>query len=193
MEEQKLTEQESILLITEMISRTKRRKLDNGNIMLLWGYLSVAVATLVWVLLACTHNAVWNWLWCLIWIVGGTFTPIMARKQRREEGASTYVDNISNGLWSMIGFMAIISTFICLAFFFFGGKCSWSTMIVFALWGVGFAEAVQGIVSGLTVLAAIAGNVPLYIDWVMPLFIVSFICMMIIPGHIINAKARKAK
>ena len=45
MEEQKLTEQESILLITEMISRTKRRKLDNGNIMLLWGYLSVAVAT----------------------------------------------------------------------------------------------------------------------------------------------------
>lgn len=50
MEEQKLTEQESILLITEMISRTKRRKLDNGNIMLLWGYLSVAVATLVWVL-----------------------------------------------------------------------------------------------------------------------------------------------
>lgn len=58
MEEQKLTEQESILLITEMISRTKRRKLGNGNIMLLWGYLSVAVATLVWVLLACTHNAV---------------------------------------------------------------------------------------------------------------------------------------
>ena len=50
MEEQKLTEQESMLLITEMISRTKRRKLDNGNIMLLWGYLSVAVATLVWVL-----------------------------------------------------------------------------------------------------------------------------------------------
>ena len=73
MEEQKLTEQESILLITEMISRTKRRKLDNGNIMLLWGYLSVAVATLVWVLLACTHNAVWNWLWCLIWIVGHVY------------------------------------------------------------------------------------------------------------------------
>ena len=209
MEEKRITEVESLEIITGMIERSKTRlSIGNGNIMLLWGYLSVAVAALVWTLIACTHNSAWNWLWFLIWIIGGIATPVMARKQRAAEGVKTYVDTISNGIWSMIGYMAIASTFICLAFLLFGGKDSWSSMFVFALLGVGFAESIQGVVikekslvaggcigvlAGLIVLAAIAGKVDLYMNWVMPLFIVAFICMMIIPGHILNAKARKER
>ena len=50
--------------------------LGDGNIMLLWGYLTVAVSVTIWILLAGTHNPVWNWLWFLIWVIGGAVTPV---------------------------------------------------------------------------------------------------------------------
>lgn len=50
MEDKKLTGIESIELITSMINRTKERYIGSGNIMLLWGYLVVAVTVLVWVM-----------------------------------------------------------------------------------------------------------------------------------------------
>lgn len=206
MEEKKITEAQSLEIITEMIARSNvRRQLGNGNIMLLWGYLTVVVSILVWTLVVITHNASWNWLWFLIWVIGGTVTPIMARKQRVEQGSKTYADTISNGIWSAVGYMAIVLTFTCLAFLLFGGKDSWSAMFVFALLGVGFAETISGIVikekslivgggvgtlAGIIMLAAIAGKVVLYVNWVLPLFIVAFICMMIIPGHILNDKSK---
>lgn len=58
-----MTEKESLALITEMISRTKERYIGDGNIMLMWGYLTVCVSVLVWVMIALTHNPVWNYLW----------------------------------------------------------------------------------------------------------------------------------
>lgn len=63
-----------------MISRTKDRLVKgSGNILLMWGYLIVAVTALIWVLLVTTHNAAYNWFWFLIWIIGGIATPIMAK------------------------------------------------------------------------------------------------------------------
>ena len=51
MEEKRMTESESLALITEMISRTKERYIGDGNIMLMWGYLTVIVTALVWIML----------------------------------------------------------------------------------------------------------------------------------------------
>lgn len=48
MEEKRLTENESIEIITSMINRTKDRYIGSGNIMLMWGYLVVAVTIFVW-------------------------------------------------------------------------------------------------------------------------------------------------
>lgn len=62
MEDKKLTEQESLELITTMIRRTRERYIGDGNIMLMWGYLSVAVAALVWIMLAVTGHQAWNYL-----------------------------------------------------------------------------------------------------------------------------------
>ena len=84
MEDRKISQAESLAIITEMIDRTKSHShLCNGSILLLWGYLSVAVALAVAILLWLTngHPAA-NWLWFLIWIVGGTFSPVLARRHR---------------------------------------------------------------------------------------------------------------
>ena len=207
MEEKKLTEKESLELISAMIARTKERyMLGDGNIMLLWGYLTVAVSVTIWILLAVTHNPVWNWLWFLIWVIGGTVTPVMARRKQQKFGVRTYSDKLSSRIWSAVGYSAIASTFFCLGFMLFKGIDAWPMMFAFALVIVPFAEIVQGVVldekalmtggalgllAGIFTLCCIAGRVPLYVIWFMPVFIAAFTCMMIIPGHILNHKARR--
>lgn len=205
MEERKLTEKESLDVITSMIARTKERYIGNGNIMLLWGYLTVAVTALVWIMLLLTRHPAWNWLWFLIWIVGGTLTPIMARKQQKKAGVKSYSDRISSRIWSVVGWSAIFSTFCCLGFLLFKGADTWSMMFAFALIIVPFAEIAQGIIVnekslvagggiglaiGIFTICCIAGRIPLRVDWFMPLFMLAFASMMIVPGHILNHKAK---
>lgn len=207
MEEKKLTEKESLELISAMIAPTKERyMLGDGNIMLLWGYLTVVVSVAIWILLAVTHNPVWNWLWFLIWIIGGIVTPVMARRKQQKFGVRTYSDKLSSRIWSAVGYSAIASTFFCLGFMLFKGIDAWPMMFAFALVIVPFAEIVQGVVldekalmtggalgvlAGIFTLCCIAGRVPLGADWFMPVFIAAFACMMIIPGHILNHKASR--
>ena len=206
MEDKKITEKESLEVITSMIARTKQRYIGDGRILLMWGYLTVGLSALIWVLIASTHNPVWNWLWFLLWIIGGTLTPIMDKKMQREKGVKNYSDIVTSRIWSTVGYSAIAATFICLAFLLAGGKDAWSMMFAIALIIVPFAEIASGIVvkekcliiggatglcAGLFTLACIAGHVALYTSWFMPLFIFSFVAMMIVPGHILNHKARK--
>lgn len=85
MEEKKISEQESIELITAMINRTKERyNIGDGNIMLMWGILTVLTAAAVWLLLVFTQNQLWNWLWFAIPVAGGIVTPFMSKRKQRE-------------------------------------------------------------------------------------------------------------
>lgn len=205
MEEKKLTEQESISIIAEMISRTKERYIGDGNIMLMWGWLTIAVTGLVWLLISKTQNPFWNFLWFLIPIVGCIATPVMARKSEKKRGVKTYSDKISSQIWLAVGIVAIAITIICVVFNFCG-ILVWDLFLVYALMIVPFAEIVQGlivkekslvvggafgIIIGLITTACLLGNMPLYAYWFMPMFMLSFACMMLIPGYIINFKARR--
>lgn len=206
MEERKLTEKESLEIITSMITRTRERYIGDGRIMLMWGYLTVVITAIIWTLIGVTHNPVWNWLWFLLWIIGGTLTPIMDKKMQHEKGFKNYSDIVTSRIWSTVGFSAIVATAICLAFLLVGGIDAWSMMFAIALVIVPFAEIASGIVvkektliiggaiglsAGLFTMACIAGHVALYASWFMPLFIIVWVVMMIIPGHIINYKAKK--
>lgn len=207
MEERKITEAESVEIITSMISRTKDRLVKgSGNILLMWGYVIVTVAALIWVLLVTTKNPAVNWLWFLIWIIGGIATPVMAKRKRMETGAISYTDRLTSNMWSVVGFTAIASTFLCLGFLFVGGKDSWSMMFAFALIIVPMAEIMQGLVIkekslvaggsiglviGLFTMCCISAHIALVATWFMPLFIIAFAAMMIVPGHILNSKAKR--
>lgn len=206
MEKQKLSEKESLEVITSMISRTKDRlHIGDGNILMLWGYLTIGVASLIWALLLITQHPAVNWLWFLIWIIGGIVTPFIAKKKRIQKGTKSYADKISDDVWSMVGMIALVCTIICLIFMLFLAKDVWSMMLTFALVIIGMAESVQGIVikeksliiggkigmtAGFITLACVIADVTLYANWYFPLFITAFICMMIIPGHILNHKAK---
>lgn len=144
MEEGKITEAESIEIITSMITRTKDRLVQGkGNILLMWGYLVIAVAALIWVLLVVTGNSAVNWLWFLIWLIGGIATPIMSKRKRVAAGVMSYTDRLSSNMWSVVGWTAIASVFLCLGFLFIGGKDSWSMMLAFALIIVPIVEIIS--------------------------------------------------
>ncbi len=207
MEERKITEAESIEIITSMISRTKDRLVKgSGNILLMWGYLIVAVTALIWVLLVTTNNPAVNWLWFLIWIIGGIATPIMAKKERVASGSKSYTDKLTSQIWSVVGLTGIASALLCLGFLVIGGKDSWSMMFAFALIIVPMAEIMQGLVikeisliaggsigllTGIFTTCCISAHVALMASWFMPLFIIAFAAMMIVPGHILNSKAKR--
>lgn len=205
MEEKRLTESESIEIITSMINRTKDRYIGSGNIMLMWGYLVVAVTILVWVMIDTTHNPLWNWLWFLIPVIGGIATPLMARKEKRERGVTTYSDMISSRLWTMFGLSEAVLILVCLVAQLGFGVSSWISMMVYSFIVAAFAEIVQGIIVkenslvvggslglflGMITLCSAVGDIPLYTDIFLPIFMLGFVVMMIIPGHILNYKAK---
>lgn len=206
MEERKLNEKESLELIARMIDRTRSRLcLNDGRICLLWGYTSVAVAALVWAVGSLAPHPGWNFLWFLIWIVGGTFSARM--KRAGETGARTYVDRLTAGLWSIVGWCTLLLVALCLGFMLVRGADCWAVMLVFGLLVVGIATAMQGVIiaekclvaggalgmtAGAFVLCCLVAGVPLLAGWVIPLFMVTFVVMLIVPGHLLNAKRKNS-
>ena len=63
MEEKKLNERESLELITRMIQETKNKlEVGDGNVLLIWGYVSVLTAILVYVMAIILDGNPWvNW------------------------------------------------------------------------------------------------------------------------------------
>jgi len=132
MEEKKMTERESLELITTMINRTRERYIGDGNILLMWGYLTVIVTALVWIMLVMTHNPAWNWLWFAIGIVGGIATPIMSRKSDLKSGVKSYSDKVTSQIWTTVGLASVVATLFCFGFGL-NGYNAWAMMFVIPL------------------------------------------------------------
>lgn len=205
MEDRKLTEKESLEIITSMIARTTERYIGNANILLMWGYLVVLTTIAVWILLDVTHNNAWNWLWFAIPVVGFTAGSVMKKNHRGRKTVKTYSDRVTSKLWTIVGVSEIVVAILCLLMQCFADVNCWSAMLVYSLLVVPCAEIAQGILLrenslffgglvGLTVgvitLCLIVGGIVLYANWYLPIFIIAFVAMMIIPGHILNYKAK---
>lgn len=206
MDDRKLNERESLEVITSMIARTKERYLGSGNILLMWGYLAVLVAVAVWILLVTTHRGYWNWLWFAIPVIGMPVTFIMRRREGRAYGAVTYSDKITSRLWLIFAVSQIVLTLVCLGFAYIGEINCWSALLVYPLLAAPVAEIAQGLIVkeksltwggivglavGMVAVCCVAGSIPLSANWFMPLFILVWVAMMIVPGHILNHKAEK--
>ena len=208
MEEKKLTEQESLALIAGMIQKTKQRTgLDSGTPLLLWGYTAVITAILVYIVLMLTQSHKSLLLWALIPLVGWPLNLRFVNRKKETGGeAKSYTDIITDRLWMFVMFSELIAVAICSGFACFGHHCVWILMFIYSLIAVGSASTAQGIIirenslvaggligvaGGLVVTACKISDIPLNAAWVMPLFVVCFVTMTIVPGHIINRKARR--
>lgn len=107
MENLKLSEKESLELITRMIQNTKQNiKVGSGNIFLIYGYLGVTISLIVFTLIQFTHNGIWSLLWFLM------FAPmpfVIHQRKKEKKEFSTYTDKVITNTWKIIGWFFVLT------------------------------------------------------------------------------------
>lgn len=207
MEDKKLTPQESMELIAAMIQNTKQRVASpNLKISVMWAVLSIVTATTAWVLLTTTHNTWFNLVWFAIPVIGIPASIIMSNQTRSKSLTKTYIDRLSDGVWKTVGYIAIGLTIICFIAQQCGYPGAWLAMLYYAFIIVGFAAVMSGLLlrensyifggffsifSGFAVIICNLCQIPLLYSWVVPLYILCFLLMFIVPAFIVSRKLKK--
>lgn len=206
MEEKKISEQESLELITRMINQTKKDlAVGNGDSFLMWGYLSAAISLAVIVMLLATNNPRCAWLYMAIPIAGFTVSGIKTYKAKRKSHvASTYASNTINNVWAIISAVFAVYAIGCLLHF--GEVRSWKGMFLLGMLlpGIGTyttgvilkEKSIQmcgilGVVIGTGLLRYFVCGEQVISIMQMGQMVLSFVITLIIPGHILNFKAKK--
>ncbi|GHT50481.1 hypothetical protein FACS189440_17970 [Bacteroidia bacterium] len=115
--ETKLTEQQSLSVINEMINRAQNNiKKGSGNYMIFWGYLVSATALLniafIYLLVYSSKSPNLSfWVW-LIMIPGLIISKWMQRKIDRESIVKTHIDDIIASTWNAFMFAGYLFVFI---------------------------------------------------------------------------------
>lgn len=204
MEDKKLNEKESLALITQMINSSKENmEIGQGNIMLIYGYFTTALSIVLFVLISLTHNFIWSWGWMLMFVIW----PIMSYRQRQKPPkVVTYTDKVISKVWQVMGWMFIV-TFLTIGIieFSFARYIDFILMLPLSLIYCGIGVSITGIIiqeRWMTYTPQIAFIIAIYMLTMLMIgekattlwylyFGLSFVFMMIIPGHIVNNKAKK--
>ena len=209
MQERKLTEAESLALITQMIQNTHRRLTVNaGKPYLIWGYLTAGVAIFEWLVVVNGWSFYWMFAWWLIPLLGFPLMLLTCRKRPTEP--KNYIDRAVEAVWIACS-VAMIPAF-AIALFYRVSILPLVTLIIsigtlvsgrlIAMKAVTWGGAL--FMCGTVTMAlhqfsmrhaVVVENVNEYTLFLykgeMLIFALLFICGMIIPGHIINAKTGK--
>ena len=202
--DRKLSEKESLDIITQMINSSKRNmKVGSGNVLLYWGYFTVLLSVVISSLILCTQNYIWSWGWMLMFAVG----PVISYKQRGcEPAVVTYTDKTISKVWQVFGCMFGL-TFVLIAVFcaLYGQSVNFILMLPLSLLYCGLGVSINGIILRekwmiyspvvafvlvIHMLMSLINHDPVTVLWYL-YFGLSFVVMIIIPGHILNNKAKK--
>lgn len=201
MEEKKLTERESLELISQMIRSTRENmEVGSGNQFLAWGYFSVLLSVVLFVLVSATGNGIWACGWFAMF----AFWGVLKWMQRgRKPSLLTYTDRVVIQVWEVIGALFVLTVLVMVALVFVYGRGDFSLMLPLALLYCGIGTSITGIVIrekwaaysplvafvfAIYMLASYAIGEAHVLHWYL-YFGLSFVFMMIVPGHIINRKA----
>ena len=191
MENKNLTEKESLEIISRMIQNTQNNlEKSSGVPFLIWGYITVIVTAIIGVGYTQIEDYRWNFLWFLIPIVGWVTNIVYNR--RNESQVKTYIDTVINKLWLTISAVSIIVSMLTFI------KSIPVLFIMLIIMGIGTITTgliikfkpitVGGIISVLLSIAQLYYSDSFYS---VVIFASAFIFTMIIPGHILNHRARK--
>lgn len=204
--EKKLTPQESMELIASMIQNSKQRvAMPDLRISVMWAVLTIITAATTWVLISTTHNPWFNFVWFAIPVIGIPANIFLSAKAERAKIAKTYVDYATDRLWRIVGYIAIGISIGCLIAQQCGYPQAWLAMLFYAFIIVGFGAAVTGILlkensyvfgglfsifSGAAVIICTLCRIPLLYSWVVPLYMLCFLLMFIVPAFVIAKKIK---
>lgn len=195
MENNELNSQQSIDLIKQMIDSTRTRYEKNGgSIFIIWGYTSIGVALLYALAIHFTQNDAWGWIWWAIPVVG--WSIMWATHKSRVKSVTTYVDRVVDTVWTVVGAFAVAFPLAAM----FSWPLGFSIIPVEAMLlciGVVLTGALiklrQIVVCGIG--AALLSFLMFFTTddlWVY-LFAAMFAVGMVLPGHLLNHRARCSK
>ncbi len=205
MEEKVLNEKESLELITQMLNNSKKNmEIGQGNALLFNGYYTTILSVLIFIIVSITDNNYWNFAWLLMF----GQVPIRAYLDRKSQPkVITYTDRAIANVWQVMGWMFTI-TFVSIVIinYLFAPVIYYVLMLPLSLIYCGIGISITGIivqerwmiyspliafVFAIYILTMIViGNYDYVSLWGL-LFGLPCIFMMIIPGHILNNKAKK--
>lgn len=197
MEEKKLNEKESLELITRMIQNT-RRNLDtgSGNLFLVWGYVGALLTLVVLAGVYFTKNPGWMWGFWGIPVIGYLLTYLLMRK--RQKAAKSYIDKVLMQVWMILGLVCMMivlmatnterfevilplcAVVMSLGSIITGCIIRYTMFLVFPV--LGLVWGMKSLFDALT-----QGTSYVSLLW----FVAIVVFAMIIPGHILNYRARK--
>lgn len=198
MEEKKLNEKESLELITQMIQNSKKNlQLGDGNIFLLWGYLSSITALVVFALVKISGDPIWNIIWFAIPAIGW---PVMYLQKKKEaKPVLTYTDKTLTSLWAIIGQYGIGISILCCMYYdalpllpsLILILCSMSVALSAKIIDDKFMTNCSGAGLGIGVVSlSQVFNAAIY-DMQYVGFAVAMFIMMVLPGHHLNKEAKR--
>lgn len=191
MEDKRISEKESLELITRMIRETQENTARYAAYpLLIWGYTTVVVTVAVWFLYTYTGIWQWNFLWFALPAIAGPLTIFFNRKDK-DKGAKNYIDRITSQIWMVFGVVGFVVS--CFAFF-----VNVDILFLISLL-MGMGATLTGLVCKYKPLS-IAGVVGIAFSFSMLfvhgsgvylIFAAIFIVMMIVPGHIMNKEMKR--
>lgn len=193
MRENPLNEKESLELITRMIRNTQQKmERGSGAPMIIWGYATIITTLAVWLTVRLTQDYHYNYLWFLIPIIGGIG---MLLQKKQSAGVRTYVDKVVTYIWLVLGCTGFVLSILSIL------STMWSLPILFVILLImGMGSTLTGLVIEFRpmviggIIGLLIGILNYYIvgyDAKMFTFAFAFVVMYIIPGHILNYKAKK--
>ena len=171
MEEQKMNEKESLELIAQMIRVTKQSIGSGcGNKFLMYGYTAAILSIVIYALVYFTGNSAWSAGWFLMFL---PFLVSSVREKRNRPKVVTYTDRMINETWRVIGALFVLTVLTMIVLGFVIGRVNFGLMMPLAL---------------LYCMTMPSLHTPMV--WQL-YFGGSFVVVMIVPGHILNAKCKK--
>lgn len=112
MKERKMSEVESLELITSMINDSRARMIKNlGTPFLIWGYVTVVVSLIQAAIIAYVQDFFpYLWGWFAIPVLGYLLMLLLNKPEKR---VTNYIDRCVNALWRSIGVAALFLPFVC--------------------------------------------------------------------------------
>lgn len=212
-EERRLDEQRSLQIISQMIADTKSH-IDNnsGKYFLLWGYTTVIITLLEYVVMTQYLPLTLTWGWFALPIVGGIGTYMLNRSAKRagDEQPKSYLDRSVSAVWVTFG---VSYLFIYIAALVYHTNIFFLTAIL-----MGMGTVISGAICRHKILtvSGISGmclsllfpirhiifehrpaetigeslnNYVIFSDYI--IFALIFTIMMVIPGHVLLNRAKR--
>jgi len=193
MEDKTLNEKESLELISQMITNS-RKKLEEGNGIpfLIWGYTTFFVSLIVFYLINLTGDYHYHFIWFLIPVIGSIGMFVSKRNESGRSGhVSNFIDRVIGNVWMVIGLAALIITV--------GAFIVRIPVLSLVILIMGIGTALTGLVIKFkpVIISGFIGMASCVIPFIVNgneqiiVFGIIYLIMMVIPGHILNYKGKE--